>query len=123
MSTPDGSSAELFSYSITGDMLSVTIPNLELWDILTLQPAQQTTTTTITTYLTTTSVSTSFVTTGGSTVRTTEQSTTTLNRTVTATVQGPTSVTDMLGMLALGGLIGAVVAIYAVRRWRFSPTS
>ena len=123
MSTPDGSSAELFSYSITGDMLSVTIPNLELWDILTLQPAQQTTTTTITTYLTTTSVSTSFVTTGGSTVRTTEQSTTTLNRTVTATVQGPTSVTEMLGMLALGGLIGAVVAIYAVRRWRFSPTS
>lgn len=123
MSTPDGSGASSFSYSMTGDVLSVTIPNLKLWDIITLQPAQQKTTTTVTSYLTSTFVSTNFVTTGASTVRTTEQATTTLNHTVTATVLGPTSITEVFGMLALGGVIGALITIYAVRRWRFSPTS
>ena len=72
-------------------------------------------TTTVTSYLTTTLATTNFMTTG--------QTTTTLNRTVTTAAQGPTSITEMLGMLGLGGVIGALVAIYAVGRRRPNPAS
>ena len=73
-------------------------------------------TATVTSYLTTTLATTNLVTTGQTT-------TTTLNRTVTVAALGPTSMTGMLGMLALGSVIGALVAIYAVGRRRPSPMS
>ena len=123
------------AYSVSHGDLTLTVPNLRTWDLVVINPsavitpAQSTTTsTTLTsgasTRSSTTTVSTSNTASGISTaVRTTEQASSSQNRTTASSVQRPTSTTVILEISVLGGVVVALVAIYAIRRWRFSPAS
>jgi hypothetical protein len=44
MLSPDGLSANSFSYTISNNVISVKVPNLKLWDMITVQPTTMTTT-------------------------------------------------------------------------------
>ena len=127
VTSPDVPGGNISSFMLQGDQLSLKIANLKVWDVITVVPVQQAQTTTTTAYQTATLLSTTTVTSAvvipgtTSTEYITKLVTSVQNSTTTTSSQGPGVTPTNALLLAAGAVMGAAIALIAVRRWRFLP--